>query len=252
VLRLGRLLGVGVVRLAFMHPCGPNRFRQEESWAVGPAVPIPTALGKISAGPARPGGGGLALIPVGVFPDPDVFPFLGTTRFTVLAKRAGSVVGRLSDAIALAGGMSLGEVAIPCSRAPDSGDVEIEVQAQVAGLSEAASAGLVARATVPVVCPVTKEPNPDADTCVSSDTGPDAGGCSAGGDAGADAGVSDVGNSTAPPVFPPPAADAAAATDAAAPAKSSGCTVAPTGSLPWWSALAALGALIRVRRARRR
>ena len=254
VLRPGRQLSIGVVRLSHTHPCGPNRFRMDESWAVGPPVAIPTALGRISAGPARPGGGGLALIPVGVFPEMAVFPFLGTTRFTVLAKRAGSVVGRLSDRTALAGGMSLGEVAVPCAGAPDSGDVEIEVQAQVAGLPESASAGLVARATVALVCPVTKEPNPDADGCsFGGDPGVDADGCSSGGDAGPDAGVRDAATSTEPRVVPPPAAaDAAAATDAAPTSKSSGCTVAAAGDLPWWSALVALAAVLRLRRARRR
>ena len=189
---------------------------------------------------------------MGVFPSEAVFPFLGTTRFTVIAKRAGSVVGRLSDRTALAGGMSLGEVAIPCAGAADSGDVEIEVQAQVAGLGEAASAGLVARATVAVVCPVTKEPNPDADACSGGPAGPDADCSSGGGDPGPDGGVSEDVAAPAPPMVVPPRPDTdAAAADAAPTSSSSGCTMAPAGGLPWWSALAALGALVRLRRARR-
>src|SRR6185295_14665825 len=99
----------------------------------------------------------------------------------------------------LVGGASLGEVPVPCAGAPDSGDVEIEVQAQVAGLPEAASAGLVARATVALVCPVTREPNPDGDACSAVFVpGLDADGCSSGGDAGPDAGVPDAATSNEP------------------------------------------------------
>jgi hypothetical protein len=208
-------LKVGVVRLTYSGVCGNFRSDATASWAVGPEVPFPTELGKITLNAFRdfPNAG----ISVTVFPSEQLHPFLGTTQFTIVAWRAGMEVARANDRTASMGNDWLGSVHFPCAAAVNSGPVEIEVQARVAGASEAAT--LVTRSTINLTCPFANA-QPDA-------AAPGGGGA-----------VS-------------PAADASADAAPATPG-SSGCTIAPSGGVPFWTILLALAAVIRRARPLRR
>jgi hypothetical protein len=211
VLRLAAPLKVGVVRLAHDEVCGSTRLHAEVSWAVAAEVPFPAELGDINLLQSSFRPSPTAVIRVTLSPRPAVLPFLGATRFTLTARRAGVVVARLTDRPLYAGN-DLGQVNVPCDSASDSGPVEIEARAIVAGTTEAATAGLVARATTTLTCPASSPP---------------------------DGGAADDGG------VPPVTADASPDT---APGSSSGCSVSRTGQASPWLVLLALAAVLRSRR----
>jgi len=250
VLRLAGPLKAGTLRLGHTMPCGPNRFRSEVVWTVGPAVPFPRNLGTITVGPPQiiQAASDRVYLDLTLVPAPDFVPFAEIARYHLTARRAGVVFWEWKDQAGMIGGpWGLGAVSFECTTAADSGEREIEVRATVAGASDADQAGLVARSSFTVTCP---RPN-------LGDGGPPEEEWDGGGKSGPP--------DTAPPVVSPPdaGADSAAvvlplppppdaAPDApAAGSSSSGCTTAPSGSAPWWTALVALAALLRLRRARR-
>jgi hypothetical protein len=230
VLRLGGTVGVGILRLAHTIPCGPSLLRQADTWAVNPAAPFPTSLGTLELSHPRPGEGQAHLL-MNLRAREETLPFLGAALLTATARRAGTVVAQQTNRTT-SGPDRLEEIAIPCASAADSGDVEIELRAVLAGTSEAVSAGLVARSTVRLSCPLLATPDPDGGIPVADR------------EAGVSQAPRDPGEP--PPTMPP--ADASA--DAAPASAASGCTMAPGGTVPWWGALAALAGLLRIRRAR--
>jgi hypothetical protein len=151
----------------------------------------------------------------------------------------------------------MGAVSFECTTAADSGEREIEIRALVAGASDADQVGLVTRANFSVTCP--RKGGPDGGSEYSDWDG------GSGNSGDWDGGSRNSGSpETAPPTMIPPDAAAKlpgpavlppppdAGADAPAATSSSGsCTMATSGSVPWWTALLALAALLRLRRARR-
>jgi len=234
LLRLGRQpRPESWVILKHTQPCGANRLRLESSWSVLKAGPFPTTLGKVEVVAAQAGAPDVALLRVVVTPSDTLLPFLGTTRFTITVRRAGMVLARITD-------QSLpkdiptnpvGELAVPCGAA-DSGPVELEAVATVAGAVGPAAENLVARSTWPLSCPQKLWDGGTPVPPLEAGVPPTAPHADASDPSAGDPTV-DAGTATAPP---PP---------------SSGCTLAATGTAPWWAALAALAAVVRLRRPRR-
>lgn len=257
VLRLGRPLEPNtVLTLEHTLPCSNNPLALKAQWSIGPQQPMPTTLGTVKlSGPY--GLGSPQQIVVELERDPSAWPFLGAARYTAIALRDGVEIGRKTDlTFPMTGDVT--DFRVACASAADSGTINVTVQAHVPGLSGAASAPLVAHASMNLTCPVIRNIGPDSGAPVAPPP-PDGGVAPApepvlpdggiyqdvevgAGATGATGGTGGIGGSVVTPDASPDTASK--------PSSPGSCSIAAAGALPWWASLVGLAALLRLRRRR--